>query len=100
MRIPAAIVLLTALAAALPAAAANNPDSERRAKALFQPHEIFADELFGPATEPIDPSRVFAINEEMRTYLRESVVTGSRLKGPRQALFDSLYRTDGLALDY
>jgi tetratricopeptide (TPR) repeat protein len=100
MRIPAAIVLLTALAAACPAGAATNPDKERRAKALFAPHEIFADELFGPASEPIDPSRVFAVNEDMRTYLRESVVTGSRLKGPRQALFDSLYRTDGLALDY
>jgi tetratricopeptide (TPR) repeat protein len=99
MRIPAAMVLLLALCAAT-TAAASNPDGERRAKAPFKPGEVFADAQFKPPSEKIDTSQVFALNDEMRAYLRDNVATGTRLKGPRQALFDQLYRTDALKLDY
>jgi Flp pilus assembly protein TadD len=84
-----------------PQVSAAAPDRDRaQAKLLFQSSEVFADNLFGPPSAPIDTSQVFALNAEMQAYLKDNVATGTRIKGPRQALFDSLYRTDQLKLDY
>jgi tetratricopeptide (TPR) repeat protein len=98
MRIPVAALVWLALVVSPPALAASMERAPP--KLLFQTSEVFADSLFAPASEPIDPSRVFAMTEEMHAYLRDNVATGTRLKGPRQALFDSLYRADQLKLDY
>ncbi len=99
MRIPGAFLLALALGLAFPAAAADKGDKDKD-RLLLPRSEMFADALFAPPAQPIDVSRVFALNDEMRAYLRDHVQTGTRLKGPRQALFDSLYQAGQLKLDY
>ncbi|MGH8028635.1 MAG: transglutaminase domain-containing protein, partial [Arenimonas sp.] len=105
MRIRTTLALCLALGLAHPAAAVDRQPRQatrqvREDKLLLPRTELFADAQFGPSSEAIDPARVFALDEPMRAYLKESVATGTRLKGPRQALFDSLYQQDKLKLDY
>jgi tetratricopeptide (TPR) repeat protein len=98
--VPKALLLLLALLALAPVAAAEDRDPVRRGKPLFAASEVFADALFAPPSEPVDAGRVFRVSEPMQAYLKDNVATGTRLKGPRQALFDQLYRADQLKLDY
>jgi Tfp pilus assembly protein PilF len=105
-----ALLLFVALGLALPAAAVDRQPrsgrqdrqqrTEKSQRLLLPQAELFADALFAAPTEKPDPARVFALNEPMRAYLHDNVATGTRLKGPRQALFDSLYQVDKLKLDY
>jgi Tfp pilus assembly protein PilF len=104
MRLPALFFRLLALLLVLAAAtAASGAERSRRGaepKLLIPKAELFADELFAPPTEKIEPARLFEIDDTMRAYLHDTVQTGTRLKGPRQALFDSLYQSGQLKLDY
>ena len=104
MRLPATVSRLLALLLVLVAAtAASGAERGRRSaepKLLIPKAELFADELFAPSTEKIDPAGLFQIDDTMRAYLHDTVQAGTRLKGPRQALFDSLYQTGELKLDY
>jgi tetratricopeptide (TPR) repeat protein len=99
MRIPGGLLLALALGLAFPALAADKSASIDD-KLLLPRAQMFADPLFAPPSAPIDVSRVFELNDEMRAYLRDHVQTGTRLKGPRQALFDALYQAGQLKLDY
>jgi Tfp pilus assembly protein PilF len=100
MRIPTVFTLLLALGLATSATAANRKPQGADDKLLLPRASLFADSLFAPPTQVVDPARVFEIDDSMRAYLRDTVQTGTRLKGPRQALFDALYTTGGLKLDY
>lgn len=104
MRLPAItaplLCLLLVLAATGPAGAVGRTPKETGSRWLIPPAELFADALFAPSTEAIEPARLFEVDDTMRAYLHDVVHTGTRLKGPRQALFDSLYQSGQLKLDY
>jgi Tfp pilus assembly protein PilF len=100
MRLTTWILALGLAATAASADAAKREPQGVDAKLLLPRASLFADALFAPPSKPVDASRVFEIDEQMRAYLKNDVQTGTRLKGPRQALFDALYTTGGLKLDY
>ncbi|WP_422044463.1 hypothetical protein [Roseateles sp.] len=64
------------------------------------PVQLFRDELFKPPTEPIDPSRIFALSPAMEEYLEFDIARHSRNKGARQGLLDALYNKSLLQLEY
>ena len=97
------LTLLLALGLATAAGAADRKAKaavDGDARLLLPRASLFADALFAPPTQTVDPARVFEIDDQMRAYIKDNVQTGTRLKGPRQALFDALYQTGGLKLDY
>jgi Tfp pilus assembly protein PilF len=92
-----AALLACGLATAAPARERAQPLDD---KLILPRATLFADALFAPPVEKIEPAHLFDIDDSMRAFLKDSVQTGTRLKGPRQALFDSLYQTGQLKLDY
>jgi Flp pilus assembly protein TadD len=58
------------------------------------------DEAFAPPKVAIDAKRVFAMNDDMRRYLREDIGRQLRLKGRQQGLYDALYAKTQLKLEY
>ena len=62
--------------------------------------QLFRDQSFQPASEPVTGDNIFTVTPAMRHYLQEEVVHGQRGKDLRQALFDALYRKDKLKLEY
>jgi tetratricopeptide (TPR) repeat protein len=63
------------------------------------PAELFHDARFAPPTERIDAADVFALNDEMRRYVREQLDVRRAVRGTRQALLDALLYGD-LRLEY
>ena len=61
---------------------------------------LFRDALFAPSTERINAADVFAVNDEMRRYLREEVGELLAAKGRSMGLYDALYSKTGLRIDY
>ena len=64
------------------------------------PTAVFEDSLFAPPDEPVDASRLFALDDSMRHYLRSEIAVAMRHDGILHGLFDALYRRDLLQLDY
>lgn len=64
------------------------------------PPQLFHDQLFQPPSAPIDISRVFALNDDMRAYLRREIGADQPGKDVRRTLFNALYRKDKLQLEY
>jgi len=64
------------------------------------PPVLFADALFAPPAQHIDPAEVFALNDEMKRYLRREIVKRLPRREWRQGLFDALYQRGGLKLEY
>jgi Flp pilus assembly protein TadD len=64
------------------------------------PPQLFVDSLFGPPTEPVDASHVFALSPAMRAYLEREMLPLARRVGLQQALLDALYTKGQLRLDY
>jgi Tfp pilus assembly protein PilF len=64
------------------------------------PPQLFHDQLFQPPSAPIDTSRVFAVNDDMRAYLRREIGLEQPGKDVRRLLFNALYRKDKLQLEY
>jgi len=81
----AAPLLLSACASAPPALA---------------PPALFDDAQFRPAQEPLDPASVFALDDEMRSYLERHIAPAARADGVRQALTEQLYIRSKLQLEY
>jgi Flp pilus assembly protein TadD len=63
-------------------------------------HRFFADALFGPPSEPIEPGKVFAASDEMKRYLATDVGTGIGLKERQRALAEALRSKAHLKLEY
>ncbi len=61
---------------------------------------LFNDQLFAPPTVRIHRDDVFAVNDEMRIYLRDHMNEERREKGRQQALFNALYSKNQLKLEY
>lgn len=63
--------------------------------------DLYADSAFRPPAQPVNPAQLFALNEEMKAYLRNprfnSHVRGS---GAERGLFDALYTSGELKLEY
>jgi Flp pilus assembly protein TadD len=64
------------------------------------PRGLLHDQLFdGPSTY-ISADEVFALNDEMRRFLRVDIADALVAKGTRQGLFDALYSQGQLKLEY
>ena len=65
-----------------------------------RPDHLFDDTLFAPPSERIDAADVFALSEEMKTYLRTEIAGPSRSKGKHRGLVEALYRPGQLKIEY
>lgn len=61
---------------------------------------LLRDELFQPAPEPIDASRLFALSAPMQHYADTLLAGPGRLRDRRRALIDALSQPGGLRLSY
>ena len=64
------------------------------------PPVLLHDSLFLPASRPVNAADVFAVSDEMRTYLRKAVGENIEAKGKERALYDALYSRNQLRLEY
>jgi len=65
------------------------------------PHEpLFHDEFFSAPSQRISAEDVFAMSDEMRSYLKTEIAAQLRIKGRQQGLIDALYRRSQLGLAY
>jgi Flp pilus assembly protein TadD len=62
--------------------------------------QLFHDQLFQPASAPIDTGSVFATTPAMRAYVQHEIGATGNGKDVRRLLFDALYRRDKLQLEY
>jgi len=65
-----------------------------------QPERFFADRLFVPLPEPIDPSAVFAVSDAMQAFINQSLATPLGNRNRVQAMVDALYTKGQLQLEY
>ena len=61
---------------------------------------LFADHLFGPASQPIGAKDVFALNTEMRQYVAKEVGPRSNSRSRQQSLVTALRSERQLKLEY
>jgi len=61
---------------------------------------LFADSLFNPPAERISAEKVFALSEPMRRYLESEMKGPFAARGLSRGLLESLYRKNGLHLEY
>jgi tetratricopeptide (TPR) repeat protein len=61
---------------------------------------IFADHLFGPASQPVRAADVFAVDDEMRAYLERELGSLAATRKRQQALVDALRTKEQLKLEY
>lgn len=87
---------IVVLCAALLSACASPPPAMRP----LASEQLFLDSQFRAPSAPVDVGAIFAVTPAMRQYLLEQVAHNLRGKDLRQSLFDTLYRKDGLKLDY
>jgi len=93
LKISAMRPLVTLAAAALLCACANEPIALRS-------QELFNDHLFAKPTVPIRAQDVFAVSDEMKQYLRDTLTAELKFRGRQQGLYDALYKKGQLQLDY
>lgn len=62
--------------------------------------QLFHDQLFKPPAAPIDTRAIFAVNDQMRDYLKHKLVRRAGERDARRALFEALYQRDQLKLEY
>ncbi len=87
-------VLTAVLMAALVACSALPPSQ------LPVAPELLHDGLYPQAAAPTDRDAVFEFSPAMRAYADTELNAAARLRDPRQALLDALYRQDKLRLRY
>jgi tetratricopeptide (TPR) repeat protein len=63
------------------------------------PPQLFHDALFAPPSQTMHAADVFALDDEMRRYLREVLVPRMR-DGRQRALIEALYQHGALRLEY
>jgi len=61
---------------------------------------LFNDQLFSAAAVSVSADDLFALNDEMRRYLRTEMAEQALVKGSQQALVDALYSKGELRLEY
>ena len=61
---------------------------------------LFHDELFEAPSVPINPAEAMAVSANMRRYVSDKILSGSRFEDRKQQLVDALYRKDELLLEY
>jgi Flp pilus assembly protein TadD len=83
-------VLLVALLLAACASAPLPPPVE----------SLFKDGAFGPASERIGASDLFAMSPEMKQYMTTTIAPVAKAKGAQQGLFEALYSRGQLKLEY
>jgi Tfp pilus assembly protein PilF len=64
------------------------------------PSWLLHDDLYPAAAAPADRGAIFELSPAMRTYADAELSAAARLRDPRQALLDALYRQDKLRLRY
>jgi Tfp pilus assembly protein PilF len=64
------------------------------------PTALLHDEVYPAAVAPPDRDAVFELSPAMRNYAQAELGAAARLRDPRQALLDALYRQDKLRLRY
>ena len=64
------------------------------------PQFLFNDSAFSAASERISADDVFALNDQMRRYLRTSITSQLNVMGMQQGLISALYEKDQLKLQY
>jgi Tfp pilus assembly protein PilF len=84
------VVLLLCM---LLSACANTPVAPRT-------EHLFKDYLFSAPSERISADDVFALNDQMKHYLRTEIAGQLRAKGPLMGLVDALYGERQLKLEY
>ena len=65
-----------------------------------QANALLRDELFNAPSERIRAEDVFAVSDEMRSFLHDDIAADLNLKGNRQGLVDALYTVGQLRLEY
>jgi tetratricopeptide (TPR) repeat protein len=65
----------------------------------LEPRSLLRDDAFAKPAQPIDASEVFAIDDAMRTYLRQAWPL-MRRQGKPKGLVDALYTRGELKLEY
>jgi tetratricopeptide (TPR) repeat protein len=65
-----------------------------------QPQALLHDESFTPPAQPIDAREVFALDDAMRTYLRDGPGRYTHRPYRARALIDALYKRGDLKLEY
>jgi hypothetical protein len=61
---------------------------------------FFHDDMFGAPNARIDVSDLFALNDEMRSYLRNDIAYQLRTEGIPRGLINALYKNGQLKLEY
>ena len=61
---------------------------------------LFQDRLFAAPSQRIDAADVFAVSDEMKHYVRVEIAGQLAAKGRQRGLFDALYSTSQLRLEY
>ena len=87
------MVRLAALALCLVSAGCVHGPLERH-------EELFADQLFPPASVRISARDVFALSDAMQRYLETQMAGALASKGLNKGLIDALYSANHLKLDY
>lgn len=64
------------------------------------PDRLFHDEFFARPTEPIGAADVFALSDEMKSYLHVEIAGQIKDKGALQGLVDALASKDQLKIEY
>ena len=93
----AVLMLMVAGPLATDAALAAN---SRGRQPMIPVADLYADREFGAPSAPIDAKAVFNLDPAMRDYLKNGIAQELSLKGPRMGLFDALYTTGQLKLEY
>lgn len=65
------------------------------------PGQYLHDELFAAPSQPVQADRIFALSDAMRAFLAsDDFMARMHRLGAQEALFEALYRKEGLRLDY
>ena len=64
------------------------------------PAALFQDSAFAAPSERIETQDIFALSPEMKQYFDSRIAPDARIRGPRQALMDTLYTDGQLKLEY
>ncbi len=83
-----------AVALLLPGCASRAPVDEA------SPPVLLHDSLFAPPAQPIRAADVFALSAEMRDYLRRDIAELLDARGREKGLYDALYSSNQLKLEY
>ena len=63
--------------------------------------DLFTDNAFKPPAAQVRPEQLFALSDDMRAYLQSPRFQAQvRASGPERGLFDALYTSGDLKLDY